>query len=294
MTPLLINHLTEYSYSQPVRLGQHRLLIRPRGGHDLRIVGSVLEITPQPARLTWTRDVYGNSMGLVDFSPETTDVLTIRSEILVEHYDDQPLDFKVDARAVYFPFLLLSNERIELWPYLIPCYSDDQVAVGNWVYSFWTPGKQIETYTLLDLLNRAIAGFSYFARDEPGVQRPRQTLEMRSGSCRDFATLLIEACRFLGLPARFVSGYASTEEIPAAWGATHAWTEVFLPGVGWKGFDSTGGILTGSTHIATAVGRDPESLPPVAGSFVCETPPVNSKLRVTVSVTRARPQEVLV
>lgn len=288
MTPLLIHHQTDYRYTKPVRLGQHRLLLRPRVGHDIRIIGSVLEINPQPQRITWARDVYGNSIAYVDFTNDLTTELTIRSEIFVEDYDDDPLDFLVDARAVNFPFLLLPHERIELSPYLIPCYADDQVTVGYWVNSFWRPGEVIETYVLLDRMNRAIArDFAYYARDLPGVQRPRQTLEMRSGSCRDLATLMVEACRFLGLPARFVSGYASTEEIPAAMGATHAWTEVFLPGVGWKGFDSTGGIITGSTHIATAVGRDPESLPPVAGSFTCEDLPVNSELKVTVRVTRA-------
>jgi transglutaminase-like putative cysteine protease len=291
MTPLLIKHDTLYKYSQPVHLGQHRLMLRPRVGHDIRIVSSVLDITPAPAKLAWTRDVYGNSVAIVDFKPEPTSELSVQSVITVEHYDDQPLDFLVDARAVNFPYLLLSHERIELWPYLVPCYGDDQAAVADWVHTFWLPGKLIETYVLLDQMNRAIAGtFAYAARDVPGVQRPGQTLAMRSGSCRDFATLMIEACRYLGLPARFVSGYASTEDIPAAFGATHAWTEVYLPGVGWKGFDSTGGIVTGSNHIATAVGRDPESLPPIAGSFICDNPPVGSELMVTVSVTRAKPE----
>jgi transglutaminase-like putative cysteine protease len=99
---------------------------------------------------------------------------------------------------------------------------------------------------------------------------------------------MIEACRHLGLPARFVSGYASTEKIPAAMGATHAWTEVFLPGAGWKGFDSTGGIVTGTDHIAVAVGRDPESLPPIAGSFLTGEQPVSSEMSVTVRVTQTQ------
>ena len=287
MTPLLIKHLTRYRYSGPVFLGQHRLLLRPRGGHDIRIASSLLEITPTPEKLTWTRDVYGNSLASVEFSRSPATELVVRSEIAVEHYDDQPLDFVVDDRATHFPFLLLSAERTELWPYLIPCYPDDQPEVGRWIESFWRPGKQIQTYVLLDILNTAIArDFAYFARDFAGVQRPAKTLADRAGSCRDFATLMMEACRYLGLPARFVSGYASTEKIPAAWAATHAWTEVFLPGVGWKGFDSTGGILAGSDHIATAVGRDPESLPPVAGSYTWEEHPVNAELEVIVSVGR--------
>jgi transglutaminase-like putative cysteine protease len=288
MTPLLITHRTNYRYSRPVRLGQHRLLIRPRSGHDVRIVSSDLVIVPQPTKLNWARDVYGNSVALVDFAEDSTTALEISSEIRIEHYDEVPLDFIVDARAVKFPFLLLPGERIELWPYLIPCYLDDQGAVASWVAEFWEGERRVETYAMVDAINRAIARrFTYCAREEPGVQRPRETLARMSGSCRDFATLLIEACRHLGLAARFVSGYASTEDIPAAMGATHAWTEVFLPGAGWKGFDSTGGIVTGANHIAVAVGRDPESLPPVAGTFVSKELPVTSEMKVTVSVTKS-------
>ena len=287
MTPLLIQHETRYSYSEKVFLGQHRLLLRPRGGHDIRIVSSSLSIVPTPLKLSWARDVDGNSLALVSFVKVPTADLTIRSEITVEHYDDQPLDFLVEDRAVHFPFLMLPSERIELWAYLIPCYADDRESVGEWVGRFWRPGQQIETYVLLDRMNRAIAeSFTYQAREEVGVQRPGATLKTKAGSCRDFATLMIEACRYLGLPARFVSGYATTEDIPAAKGATHAWVEVFLPGAGWKGFDSTGGILTGTAHIPVAVGRDPETLPPVAGSFSSETTGVESALEVLVSVTQ--------
>ncbi len=287
MTPLLIRHTTHYRYSSPVSLGEHRLLLRPRVGHDLRITSSSLNLTPTPAKVTWTRDVHSNSVAIVRFDPTPTQELAIYSEVHVEHYDTKPLDFVVEDRAVNYPFVFDPAERIELTPYLTPVFNSDQKAVGAWVKTFAPVGQAIETYVLLDRINRTIAEtFRYNAREEPGVQRPADTLKTMSGSCRDFATLMIEACRFLGLPARFVSGYASTEDIPAAMGATHAWTEVFLPGAGWKGFDSTGGIVTGPNHIAVAVGRDPESLPPVAGSFSSPNADVTSELQVDVSVTR--------
>ena len=251
-------------------------------------------ITPMPKKIIWARDVDSNSVAIAEFDDVPTSELSIRSEVELDHYDAQPLDFVVNDRAVKFPFLLLPSERIELWPYLIPCYLDDQDAVAEWVSGFWRIGKpRVETFGLLDRMNRAIAStFTYAAREEIGVQRPKETLKSRSGSCRDFATLMIEACRFLGLPARFVSGYATTEDIPAAMGATHAWTEVFLPGAGWKGFDSTGGVLTGPNHITVAVGRDPESLPPVEGAFGSEDPDLKSSMEVSVSVTRVQPLNV--
>ena len=287
MHALLIQHLTHYRYGSPVTLGDHRLLLRPRSSHDIRIVSSSLVINPTPAKLSSARDMHNNSVAIAHFDPSPVTELIIRSDMIVEHYDDQPLDFIVEDRAVNFPFLLLPGERIEHGPYLIPSYLNDQTAVAAWVGQFWRSGQLIETYTLIDQMNRAIArDFTYAAREEAGVQRPSRTLEIRSGSCRDFGTLLIEACRFLGLPARCVSGYASTEDIPAALGATHAWTEVFLPGAGWKGFDSTGGSVVGPQHIAVAVGRDPESLPPIAGAFFSELDHVESALTVEVVVTR--------
>lgn len=287
MTPLLINHTTHYRYSSPVSLGNHRLLLRPRSGYDLHIVTSELTLTPEPLKLTWSRDVYGNSVAVVQFGAVTTTELIVSSEIHVEHFDDLPLDFIVEEHALNYPYLLSPNERIELGPYLIPSYLNDQTAVAKWVKDFWTPGRSIETYGLLDQMNRSIAStFKYQAREEAGVQRPEETLRIRSGSCRDFAALLIDACRCLGIPARFVSGYANTEAIPAAMGATHAWTEIYLPGAGWKGFDSTGGVITGTKHIAVAVGRDPESLPPISGSYRSADPQVTSTLTVNVSVVR--------
>jgi transglutaminase-like putative cysteine protease len=104
-------------------------------------------------------------------------------------------------------------------------------------------------------------------REEAGVQSPAQTLSKRSGSCRDYATLLIEACRCLGLASRFVSGYLHAPATEAGNATTHAWVEVYLPGTGWKGFDPTAGEVTGNRHIAVAVARDPGAVPPVSGSF---------------------------
>lgn len=286
MQKIQINHHTRYQYSAPVTLGTHRLFLRPREGHDILIAGSKLEITPTPASITWHRDVHGNSVATATFT-EAADALSILSEVTVEHYDEKPLDFVIEERAVKFPFLLTPSERIDLLPYLTPSYPEDQAQLEVWTQRFWKPGAVADTYALLDEINRTIAKeFAYARREEPGVQRPSRTLSTVSGSCRDFATLLIEACRFLGLPARFVSGYSSTEDIPAALGSTHAWAEIYLPGAGWKGFDSTGGVLAGSNHIAIAVGRDPESLPPIAGSFSSEQP-VTSTMEVIVEVKRA-------
>jgi transglutaminase-like putative cysteine protease len=121
-------------------------------------------------------------------------------------------------------------------------------------------------------------------REEPGVQSPAETLATRSGSCRDYATLFIEACRYLGFAARFVSGYLHSPTTVRGEGSTHAWSEVYLPGAGWKGFDSTSGHVVGHDHIAAAVSRHPEAIPPVCGSFAASTPQ-NPLMKVSVQVS---------
>jgi transglutaminase-like putative cysteine protease len=129
--------------------------------------------------------------------------------------------------------------------------------------------SRIDTFSLLDQLNRVIRrDFRYQAREEPGVQSPALTLSRGSGSCRDFAALLLDATRQLGFASRFVTGYHTSYANEAGAGSTHAWAEVYLPGPGWKGFDPTAGVVTGSEHIAVAVAGHPQSVPPVAGSYV--------------------------
>jgi transglutaminase-like putative cysteine protease len=126
------------------------------------------------------------------------------------------------------------------------------------VREFWSPGKVLSTSDLIQTNNRTIATrFVYQRREAPGVQRPSETILHGSGSCRDFATLFIETWRYLGLAARFVSGYLYAPALGVAEGATSAWGEVYLPGAGWRGFDSTTGKLVGGDHIAVAVSRHP-------------------------------------
>jgi transglutaminase-like putative cysteine protease len=125
-------------------------------------------------------------------------------------------------------------------------------------------------------------------REEPGVQSPATTLSTGRGSCRDFATLFIEICRLYGLASRFISGYVLNETV-APWNtATHAWAEVFLPGSGWRGFDPTSGLLVSGDHIAVAVHRHPEAIPPVSGSFVGSG---NARPQLTVEVRVSRMAE---
>jgi transglutaminase-like putative cysteine protease len=280
MRRLQVEHATTYRYESTVTLLPHRLLLRPREGQDIRIESAELALVPA-GQLRWQRDVYDNAVAVASFDAPCRR-LSIQSRVLLQHYQDRPLDFLVADHAVYFPFRYDPAECVDLGPYLGPVFPQDQRVLSNWLRLFWVSGQVVETYLLLEWLNKAIAtGFTYRQREEPGVQSPAATLALRAGSCRDFATLFIEACRGLGLAARFVSGYQYSPG--SGTGATHAWAEVYLPGAGWKGFDATSGRIVGNDHIGVAVHRHPESVPPVAGAFLAtgaESPVMEVEVRV--------------
>lgn len=282
MRRIRIAHVTRYRYAQPVALHAHQLMLRPREGHDIRIESSRLSIRPRH-KVFWHRDVHGNSVAVVEFAEETT-LLEFDSEVVIEHYEDKPVDFSLDARAAEFPFQYDAGERADLVPYLQPLFTPRVDALRGWVDRFWKPGQTLPTFDLLEQMNRAIfLQLRYRKREAAGVQRPSETLSLGSGSCRDLATLFMEACRHLGLAARFVSGYRHDANVSPGEGATHAWCEVYLTGAGWRGFDASSGERTGGDHIAVAVARHPEWIPPVSGSYRGQP---RSAMEVEVAVTQ--------
>jgi len=279
-----IQHLTRYHYAETVTLLPHTLHLRPREGHDIRVQSSRLEISPE-FRIRWKRDVYGNSVAVVDFLQPAVD-LAISSEVVIEHYEEQPLEFVLEDSAQRYPFQYDPSEQIDLAPYQSVIFPRDQAALKDWMSEVCIPGTSGDTIALLNSVNTKIANqLEYLVREEPGVQTPAQTISTGKGSCRDFATLFIEICRHCGLASRFISGYVLNEAVAQGHTATHAWSEVFLPGSGWRGFDSTSGLVVGGDHIAVAVHRHPEAVPPVAGSFVGSAN-ARPELRVEVRVAR--------
>ena len=284
MRRIRIQHLTRYHYAETLTLLPHSLHLRPRDGHDIRVASSRLEISPS-FQIRWKRDVYGNSVAVVNFLQPAQD-LVISSEVVVEHYEEEPLEFVLEDDAQRFPFLYDPSEQIDLAPYQRAIYPEDQAALKEWIPDVFAPGLGMETIALLTSINTKIASeLQYEMREEPGVQSPAHTVSTGSGSCRDFATLFIEICRHCGLASRFISGYALNENLAQEHASTHAWSEVYLPGSGWRGFDPTSGLVVSGDHIAVAVHRHPEAIPPVAGSFVGSAN-AQPELSVEVRVTR--------
>lgn len=279
-----ILHRTYYNFASPVRLGPHSLLLRPREGHELRVESALLTTTPSSS-VRWHRDVEDNSVAIATFEG-TTSQLLIESSVFVEQYNQVPLDFLVADYAVDHPFAYTPEDEIVLAPYREVAIGapGERARLDEWALKVWRPGQRTQTAALLQRLASQIKQtISYRRREEPGVQTAEATLSHGTGSCRDSAFLFMQIARGWGFAARFVSGYLNSVPSPNDFGATHAWAEVFLPGAGWKGFDPTLGAIVGADHIAVAVSRSPESVPPVAGSFT--GPPGGGTLEVGVWVT---------
>ena len=286
---LKVVHRTTYAYSAPVRPGEHRLMVRPRDSHDLRLVSATLAIDPR-ATVTWAYDAFANSIAKLDFNGAEADRVEIVSEVVVEQFALDDIDVELSAWAQELPFTYTPEEAPDLAPVLRRHYPDPDNAILTWARD--VVGKD-DTITALKALNHEIRGFDYSARYEEGTQEPLQTLESRSGTCRDYALLMMEAARALGLAARFCTGYlydpAADGSIDGMGdgtqgaGSTHAWAQIYLPGAGWLEFDPTNDIVGGDRLIRVAVTRDPSQAVPLTGSFAGPDG-VTSDLEVAVTV----------
>ncbi|MDZ4742475.1 MAG: transglutaminase family protein [Verrucomicrobiota bacterium] len=282
-----VYHRTRYTYLQPVTFGIHRCFIRPIEGHDLKIKSSRLDISPA-YQIRWVQDVFNNCVALLTFE-KPLDELVIESEVVVEQFNTNPFNFVLDRHAVNLPMQYTDEEKLDISPFLLPFSLTDAADVRAWISPFLDMNGQASTMNFLTALNSSVPMyFSYARRETPGVQSPSETLRIRSGSCRDFALLIMEAARTMGLAARFVSGYlCGNDDVSqqAAAGATHAWAEVYLPGAGWKGFDPTCGRLADDYHIRVAVSREAYQTLPVSGSYVGD-PGLFSGLEIDVKVQK--------
>ncbi|WP_372424645.1 transglutaminase family protein [Salinarimonas chemoclinalis] len=291
MSTLSISHLTRYTYDRAVEFGPHHLMLRPRDGHDMRILDSSLSVSP-PADMHWSYDTFGNSVALLTFR-EAADELVVSSELLLRRYGrDEPLPH-IALHAGAYPVRYDVDERVDLAPLLTIDRAQDAAAVSAWIATM-LPALPSGSLAVLDALGDAVhRAFAYRRREERGVQSPASTIAAGSGTCRDFAFLFMEAARSLGFAARFVTGYlydpaADASRGPAltGGGATHAWADVFLPGAGWIEFDPTNRIVAGRNLIRVATTRTPAQALPVSGTFTPVGGASCTGMDVRVSVAR--------
>ena len=282
-----IHHKTSFAYREPVRLGFHRLLLRPRESRDVRVLATDLDVSASAA-VHWSQDVAGNAVAIASFEKPAKE-LAIESRSRVDLGAAAYPVFDIAASALLFPFRYADDEWTDLGASSRQHY-DDAGQLRAWAQGF-VAAYPTDTLSLLKDLNVGTCNaVVYEAREDEGTQAPAETLSRGFGSCRDIATLFIEAVRSLGFGARAVSGYlhdpTRTLLGSADAGSTHAWAEVYLPGAGWITFDPTNKALGAANLIPVAVARDIRLALPVTGSFVGASDAFES-MSVQVSVKAA-------
>ena len=271
MPVLSVQHVTTYRYRRPVGFGEHRMMFRPRDCVDQRLVSWTVGITPEPAVLRSIPDAFGNIITLASFTRRSRE-LRVENRLVVDHAATLMDAARVAPYARSWPFTYDLDDMIDLARVMERHYPDPEHRVDAWARSLLPESRTGSTLDVLMAMTRAIKhDFTYCARYEEGVQDPARTLALQAGTCRDYAVLMMEAVRALGMASRFVTGYiyspAVEGRVNQGGGATHAWVEVFVPGCGWVDFDPTNGIVGSRDLIRVASVREPRQAVPLAGTW---------------------------
>jgi transglutaminase-like putative cysteine protease len=275
MDILTVRHLTRYRYATPVSFGEHRMMFRPRESFDQHVLESSLTITPKPVDLRYIHDVFGNCIGIARFETKARE-LVFESINRLEHSPEDSLDDPTspDRGLNSYPFAYHASDLPDVHSSMLRGYPDPDRTLANWSRRFLQGLPKVDAPNVLAAMTHAIHDeLTYVGRSSGPPQSPLETLQLGRGTCRDFAVLMMEAVRLLGLAVRFVSGYLyipASENVASTrlgGGNTHAWVRVFLPNGGWAEYDPTNGIVGNRDLIRVAVVRDPVQATPLSGTW---------------------------
>ena len=286
---IAIKHHTEYRFDRLTSIMPHVLRLRPAPHCRTPIESYSLKVQPENHFINWQQDPFSNHLARMVF-PEPTRKLVFDVEVIADMTVINPFDFFLDEKFDYCPFRYDKQLKKDLAPYL------QITEKGPLLLDWLTKVDRRKTPTidfLVGLNSRLMSELSYLVRMDPGVQTCEDTLTLRQGSCRDYAWLLVQILRHLGMAARFVSGYlvqlkADVKALDGPSGTEqdftdlHAWAEVYIPGAGWLGMDATSGLFAGEGHIPLACTPDPFSAAPITGA----TGPCEVDFRFYNKVTR--------
>jgi transglutaminase-like putative cysteine protease len=231
-----------------------------------------LQITPKPTYLRYHHDVFGNCVGIARFEGKAEELM-FESTVKLQHSPELALDQASHSRLDSYPFAYPLADLPDIHSSLLRIYSDPDDQMATWSKQFLQNLQRVDAIRVLTAMARGIhRDFQYVQRLWGPPQSPIETLKRQSGTCRDFAVLMMEAARALGLATRFVTGYlfipGHRNGVDRRGGAnTHAWVRVFLPTGGWIEFDPTNGLVGSQDLIRVAVVRDPHQAVTLSGAW---------------------------
>jgi transglutaminase-like putative cysteine protease len=291
---LSIQHSTRHHYERPVSFSDHALFLRPLDSHRRQVNRFEVVTTPESTQ-RWVRDAYGNIVLNCNFGLIESQTLAFETRIELDLQEENPFDFILDSHATAYPFNYREPDLSSLKSYLEARPEKGAHKALDWFYqAVSNPLQHSDLVQFVAEINAAVRrDISYVRRDEEGIQEPDTTLQLRTGSCRDMAVLFIAILRQIGFAARFCSGYLYDPPVGEegehvynrAVGSMHAWTEVYLPGAGWKGFDPTNGIMANSYFIPCAVSHNPKFIEPIQGNYFSPST-VASTMEVALHIER--------
>jgi len=261
---IAVTHCTVYRYDSPVYQEPHTFRLRPREDGSQHLLRYALEISPPPAGQNECLDQDGNVVVEAWFD-RPLDEMTVKSSFEIETLRENPFDFHLSSPGLAsLPLVYAEPLRSALAPYL---GSGDGAAAVRELARSVAEETDWKTLAYLTALNtRLFETVRHVIRDDGPPLTPEVTLERGEGSCRDLAVLFCAACRSVGIPARFVSGYEREAALHDK-AHMHAWAEVYLSGGGWRGYDPSQGLAVCTAHATVAAASDPRLAAPVSGTF---------------------------
>jgi transglutaminase-like putative cysteine protease len=283
-----LHHKTVYNYDRLVTLGPQVVRLRPAPHSRTPVISYSLRIEPKEHFINWQQDPQSNFLARI-VVPEPTRRFSLEVDLVAEMTVLNPFDFFLEPYADRFPFVYDKPLARELTPFLEKLPESERFT--TFAKSLDLSEKRTIDF-LVELNGRVQHAVGYTIRMEPGVQTPEETLTLGTGSCRDSAWLMVQVLRYLGLAARFVSGYLiqlkpDLKSLDGPSGTDHdftdlhAWAEVYLPGAGWVGLDPTSGLFAGEGHIPVAATPDPQSAAPVSGGVTASEVEFEHEMKVT-------------